>query len=261
MVRGTVNNDIFNFFNFQCRYVMDSLQRAFLLDRKIYGERDYDTENAAFHKRSEVMRSRNLEIQRSFVKAYPDQVFAPFVLYWAMRLKVPVEELKELRGLLDPKLNTHPYVKQLDEFIRLAEFNVGSTIPDFTLADPNGKMISIRDFRGKYVLVDFWASWCGPCLREMPNVVKLYKEYKGKNFEILGVSLDSKKEAWVAAIKKNNMKWPQVSDLKGWNAEPARLCNVHAVPYTILLDPEGKVIALELRGDELFNKVKEVLNK
>ena len=126
---------------------------------------------------------------------------------------------------------------------------------------PDGKDISLKDFEGKYVLVDFWASWCGPCLREMPNVVKLYKECKGKNFEIFGVSLDNKKDAWEKAIKANGMKWPQGSDLKGWGSEPARLCNVSAIPFTVLIDPEGEVIAIDLRGEQLHAKVKEVLGK
>lgn len=260
-IGGTVNNDIFNFYNFQTKYVMDSLQMAFLLDRRIHGERDSQTEDKAFKDRSAHVAKCYKRIQENIVKNYNDQAFTPFLIYWAMRLKSPLEELKALRAEIDPKLNEHPYTKQLDEFIRLAEFNVGSTVPDFTLPTPEGKQISIRDLRGKYVLIDFWASWCGPCLREMPNVVKLYKECKGKNFEILGVSLDSKKDAWVAAIKKNNMKWLQVSDLLGWNAEAAKLCNVQAVPYTILLDPEGKVIAMNLRGEALIAKVKEVLGK
>ena len=111
------------------------------------------------------------------------------------------------------------------------------------------------------MLIDFWASWCGPCMREMPNVVKLYKECKGKNFEIVGVSLDQKRDAWLNAVEKNKMNWIQVSDLKACGTLPVKLCNISAIPYTILIDPEGKVIALELRGEELITKVKEVLNK
>ena len=195
------------------------------------------------------------------VNLYPDQAFAPFVIYWSMRYRLPLEELKALRAKIDPSLNEHPYTKQLDEYIRLAAFSEGSDMPDFTLPDQNGKKIKLSDFRGKYVLIDFWASWCGPCMREMPNIVKLYKECKGKNFEILGVSLDSKKEAWLGAIKKNNMKWPQVSDLEMWSTAPVKLCNVTAIPYTVLIDPQGKVVALDLRGEKLIQKVKEVLGK
>ena len=134
-------------------------------------------------------------------------------------------------------------------------------MPDFELPDKDGKTFKLSSLRGKYVLIDFWASRCGPCMREMPNVVKLYKECKGKNFEIVGVSLDQKRDAWLNAVEKNKMKWTQVSDLKSWATAPVKLCNVSAVPYTVLIDPQGKVIALELRGEELISKVKAVLNK
>ena len=259
--KGTITNDIFGFYNALIKHLEDSSMRAFLLEKKLYGERDYEYENAEFKRRTAHGKQRNLDILKDMVKMYPDQVTAPFFIYWGMRYQLPLEELKVMRTAIDSKLNEHPYTKQLDEFIRLAEFNVGSTIPDFTLPDQNGKMVSVKDFRGKYVLIDFWASWCGPCLREMPNVVKLYKECKGKNFEILGISLDKDKNAWTAAVKKNGMKWVQVCDLKMWGTEPVKLCNVRAVPYTVLIDPEGKVVALNLRGEELIAKVKEIVGK
>ena len=259
--KGTITNDIFGFYNALIKHLEDSSMRAFLLEKKLYGERDYEYENAEFKRRTAHGKQRNLDILKDMVKMYPDQVTAPFFIYWGMRYQLPLEELKVMRTAIDSKLNEHPYTKQLDEFIRLAEFNVGSTIPDFTLPDQNGKMVSVKDFRGKYVLIDFWASWCGPCLREMPNVVKLYKECKGKNFEILGISLDKDKNAWTAAVKKNGMKWVQVCDLKMWRTEPVKLCNVRAVPYTVLIDPEGKVVALNLRGEELIAKVKEIVGK
>ena len=161
---------------------------------------------------------------------------------------------------MDASLNNHPYMKQLDEFIQVAAFGEGSEMTNFVLPDQKGKEINLIDFRGKYVLIDFWASWCGPCMRELPYVAKLYKECKGKNFEIIGVSLDSDKGAWLGAIKKNNMKWVQVCDLKGWRTMPAKACNVTAIPYTVLIDPEGRVIALNLRGEELLEKVKSILD-
>ena len=259
--KGTPNNDIFDFYKFLDQYVTDSIRKVCVLERMLYGEQPYEVENKNFKERGAIAKRRNTEIGIKMVNLYPDQAFAPFVIYWSMRYRLPLEELKALRAKIDPSLNEHPYTKQLEEYIRLAAFSEGSDMPDFTLPDQNGKKIKLSDFRGKYVLIDFWASWCGPCMREMPNIVKLYKECKGKNFEILGVSLDSKKEAWLGAIKKNNMKWPQVSDLEMWSTAPVKLCNVTAIPYTVLIDPQGKVVALDLRGEKLIQKVKEVLGK
>lgn len=260
-VSGTVNNDLFSLYNAVTEYGVDSIRRVFVIDRMIHPDKDRETQTKEFDARTDFLNSRNLSVQKNMVETYKDQVFAPFMIYWEMKANLSLDELKAWRQKIDPKLNNHPYTKQLDEYIRLAAFGVGSVMPNFTLKTPDGKDISLNDFKGKYVLVDFWASWCGPCLREMPNVVKLYKECKGKNFEIFGVSLDNKKDAWVKAIKANGMKWPQGSDLKGWGSEPARLCNVSAIPFTVLIDPEGEVIAIDLRGEQLHAKVKEVLGK
>lgn len=260
-VSGTVNNDLFSLYNAAREYGVDSIRRVFVIDRMIHPDKDRETQAKEFDARTDFLNSRNLSLQKNMVETYKDQVFAPFMIYWEMKADLSLDELKAWRQKIDPKLNNHPYTKQLDEYIRLAAFGVGSVMPNFTLKTPDGKDISLKDFEGKYVLVDFWASWCGPCLREMPNVVKLYKECKGKNFEIFGVSLDNKKDAWVKAIKANGMKWPQGSDLKGWGSEPARLCNVSAIPFTVLIDPEGEVIAIDLRGEQLHAKVKEVLGK
>lgn len=260
-VSGTVNNDLFSLYNAAREYGVDSIRRVFVIDRMIHPDKDRETQIKEYDARTDFLNSRNLSVQKNMVETYKDQVFAPFMIYWEMKANLSLDELKAWRQKIDPKLNNHPYTKQLDEYIRLAAFGVGSVMPNFTLKTPDGKDISLKDFEGKYVLVDFWASWCGPCLREMPNVVKLYKECKGKNFEIFGVSLDNKKDAWVKAIKANGMKWPQGSDLKGWGSEPARLCNVSAIPFTVLIDPEGEVIAIDLRGEQLHAKVKEVLGK
>lgn len=260
-VSGTVNNDLFSLYNAATEYGVDSIRRVFVIDRMIHPDKDRETQTKEYNARTDFLNSRNLSVQKNMVETYKDQVFAPFMIYWEMKANLSLDELKAWRQKIDPKLNNHPYTKQLDEYIRLAAFGVGSVMPNFTLKTPDGKDISLTDFKGKYVLVDFWASWCGPCLREMPNVVKLYKECKGKNFEIFGVSLDNKKDAWEKAIKANGMKWPQGSDLKGWGSEPARLCNVSAIPFTVLIDPEGEVIAIDLRGEQLHAKVKEVLGK
>jgi len=119
--------------------------------------------------------------------------------------------------------------------------------------------LALSSFRGKIVLIDFWASWCGPCRKDMPGVVKLYNKYKAKGFEIFGVSLDKDKGHWVDAIKNDGITWPQVSDLKHWESEPAKMYDVRSIPFTVLLDKEGKIIAKGLRGAELEKAIENAL--
>ena len=137
---------------------------------------------------------------------------------------------------------------------------VGKQAPDFSMPDASGKNISLASFRGKYVLVDFWASWCGPCRNENPNVVKAYQEFKNKNFTILGVSLDKEKEPWLQAIHDDQLHWTQISDLKYWNSKAVDLFKFEGIPFNILIDPQGKIVAQQLRGDGLENKLKELLH-
>lgn len=143
---------------------------------------------------------------------------------------------------------------------KMNSIEVGVKAPVFTQANTEGVDLSLTDFvKGKkLVLVDFWASWCGPCRRENPNVVALYNEYKAKGFDIIGVSLDNKKEAWLQAIAEDKLTWTHVSDLGGWANSVAKLYNVTAVPQTFLLDGRGVIIARNLRGEELNKKVKEI---
>ncbi len=136
---------------------------------------------------------------------------------------------------------------------------IGQVAPDFVLPDPAGKQIHLSSFKGKYVLVDFWASWCGPCRQENPNVVAAYHQYKGKNFTILGVSLDKEKGAWMKAISDDQLSWTHVSDLKFWESAVVPLYGINAIPTNILVDPSGKIIAANLRGSGLEQKLAEVL--
>ncbi len=140
-------------------------------------------------------------------------------------------------------------------------FLPGGEAPDFTQNDPTGKAVSLSDFRGKVLLVDFWASWCGPCRKENPHVVELYHKYKDKGFEVLGVSLDKDMNRWVQAIDKDGLEWSHVSDLKGWKNEVAQLYSVSSVPHTILLDEKGRIIARKLRSQQLEAKLKEIFGE
>jgi peroxiredoxin len=136
---------------------------------------------------------------------------------------------------------------------------VGKKVPDMSMPDVNGKEVSISSFRGKFVLIDFWASWCGPCRDENPNVVKAFNQYKNKNFTILGVSLDKDKPNWLKAIKEDNLAWTHVSDLAFWNSKSVEIFRFEGIPFNLLVDPEGNVIGESLRGFDLSKKLSEVL--
>jgi thiol-disulfide isomerase/thioredoxin len=154
----------------------------------------------------------------------------------------------------------HAMVQQTQMMVARAEATkVGNEAPELILPTPDNKELALSSLRGKVVLIDFWASWCGPCRKEMPNVKLVYQKYKDKGFEIYGVSLDKDRNAWLEAIEKDGLKWPQVSDLKFWQSEAAQTYAVQSIPHTVLIGKDGKIIASGLRGAELESKLAEVL--
>ncbi|WP_207534193.1 TlpA disulfide reductase family protein [Desertivirga arenae] len=197
-----------------------------------------------------------------FAKENPNSFFSVVALSEAAGSKVDLPVFEPIFLALNPTLRNSDAGKEFAVRINAAKITVnGATAPDFTQNDVNDKPVKLSDFRGKYVLIDFWASWCGPCRAENPNLKEAYNKYKDKNFTVLGVSLDQpgKKAAWLAAIEKDGLTWTNVSDLNYWNNQAAKLYGVRAVPQNFLVDPNGKIVAQNLRGKELFTKLESLL--
>ncbi|MFD2742933.1 MULTISPECIES: TlpA family protein disulfide reductase [Sphingobacterium] len=170
------------------------------------------------------------------------------------------KELTVLFKKLDKKVRKSTQGQIFDRYLKALEnSSVGKKAPSITQFDLEGSPYALSDLQGQYVLVDFWASWCPPCRAENPKLVALYEEFKGKNFEILGISFDSEFENWAKAVKDDNLTWKHISDLQGWNNYASLIYGVKAIPQNILVDPQGIIIARNLHGDALRTKLMEVL--
>lgn len=197
--------------------------------------------------------------ETELIKANPDSYVSTFVIVSSMG-QMEYEQLKERYSLLGEKAKASAQGKAIAaQIAKLESTAIGQIAPNFTITTPEGESISLYDIKGKVKLIDFWASWCGPCRGENPHVVEIYKEYHPKGLEIFGVSLDNNKEAWVKAIADDGLVWKHGSDLKGWQSAPAQLYSVTGIPHTVLLDENNKIIAKNLRGDELKQKIAELL--
>jgi peroxiredoxin len=196
----------------------------------------------------------------NFVSSHPNSPVASFVVVVTSEIEQDLSVLERRYQSLGKNAKEGFYGKIIKQQIADKKTGaIGSEAIDFTQADTEGKKVSLSSFRGKYVLVDFWASWCRPCREENPNVVNAYNKFKDKNFTVLGVSLDNNRQPWLKAIKNDNLVWTQVSDLKGWYNEAAAKYKIESIPQNLLIDPSGKIIAKNLRGPELQSRLCELL--
>jgi peroxiredoxin len=192
----------------------------------------------------------------SFLTLNKNSYVSPFLLVVVNQLSDDVFLTERRYNSLSPEVQQSLYGKYILEQINTGKIGaVGSDALDFTQTDTSGKPVSLSSFKGKYVLIDFWASWCKPCRMENPNVVAAFERFKSKNFTVLGVSLDRSREAWVKAIQDDGLAWSQVSDLKFWNNAVAVQYRVQQIPQNILIDPNGKIVGKNLRGTELDSKL------
>jgi peroxiredoxin len=207
----------------------------------------------------QAMIDNNKVYTKNFVKEHSNSVVSAYITLFQLANQIDGTELDSITSKFPPEISKSEYVVKLKELVQeQKKTSAGALAPDFTMNDPEGKPVQLSSLKGKVVLVDFWASWCGPCRQENPNVVKLYQQFHSKGFEILGVSLDKTKEDWVKAIKDDNLTWIHVSDLQFWQNAAARLYGVNAIPQSFLLDKDGKIIAKGLRGEQLAKKLSEL---
>jgi peroxiredoxin len=203
-----------------------------------------------------------MKVMTEFIKGHPNSYLSLVAISSTLSNNPDVSVIDPLFKMLSNEVKSTPKGKEMASIIKgLKTVGIGVKAPVFVQNDVNGKPVSLADFKGKYVLIDFWASWCIPCRAENPDVVKAHNQFKDKNFTVLGVSLDEEKtkQAWIDAIAKDQLNWTQVSDLKSWNNSAAKMYGVRAIPANFLIDPNGKIIAKNLHGDELNKKLAEIL--
>ena len=262
-VSGTPNNEVYQ----KLAAVGKSFDGKIQAINKAYSqamEAKDESRAAELTKKYNALMAEKKEAEKAFVLRHPGSDVS---LDW-LRQNVNVIQERNLADEIfsqftDDLKNSAAGVIYANILKRTKPADINAVAPDFAAKQPNGEELSLRALRGQYVLLDFWASWCGPCRRDNPNLVRIYNEYKDQNFTILGYSLDGGNNAlekWTEAIRTDGLTWPQISDLAGWRSLATQLYGISAVPTNFLINPDGVIIAKNLHGDELEAKLKEVLN-
>ena len=262
-ITGSLINDKYTDFNLKQKDLTTKIRslsdqyNAAMMDDTMTESLDVEL-TSAYEKVADEAKTLNY----NFIKDNIDNELGQYIFMTSSGM-FDIDQQKEILAMTNDEYKSKKNIKRIVDRLESSEaVEIGKEFVDFTMKNQEGEYVSLSDFagKGKYVFVDFWASWCGPCRDEMPNVVNAYNKYKNKDFEIVGVSLDKDYDKWIQGIKDLNMTWPQMSDLKLWESSVVELYAIQSIPHTILLDKEGKIIAKNLRGEMLDSKLAELLN-
>jgi len=248
----------YNYAQLQTRKPVQAVYEKWMAAYKAGDSAAAENYKSGFEKARNEQTDLSRKLQMDFIKNHPGSIASA----WELLHYVNDHTLEESKGLFagftEPVQHSLQGKELADRIATLSRVQVGKAAPGFSQADTAGLSVKLADYKGKYVLLEFWASWCAPCRAESPNVLKAYDRFHDKGFTVLSVSLDNDKKKWLQAIEKDGLLWQQVSDLKGWKNDVAALYGIHAVPANFLIDPNGKIIAQDLRGEALQEKLNQL---
>ena len=257
---GATQNDYKTWLQMQSKY--GETRRQLIMQYNQYGKENDQVSAKRIIDTAGVLERTYVKDIENFIKKHPQSCIGAYAIF-SVTLDWPkIEEYDAMYNALSEQVKKGKFGKLAEEKVNsMKGTTVGYAAINFTLPDLDGKNVTLSSYKGKYVLVDFWASWCGPCRAENPAVAAAYQKYKAKGFDVLGVSLDQNKDKWKQAVEKDNLTWTHVSDLKGWQNEVAQKYGVTSIPFNVLLDKDGKILAKGLRGPALEAKLAEIFGE